>query len=335
MGKKVKYMVLDTETATLPFIGEWNLCSEDKKKLAIAKPLVYDIGWVIATRTDGIINRKNYLVAETFSVPSVFNTAYYKDKRPQYLEMIKRNEVKILPWDDIMEIMIEDLKECDFCCAYNAMFDFKKAIPFTEVYIRHLYNADYYDWEQFQKEACQKILNEPKKDEKNPNFDKLNFLFRDEKYPMIDIWGQACETFINVQKYKKMCLENSYLTNSGVYFSTSAENVKRYLEEKYDFIESHTALDDAEIETSIFFKAIKSKKRVSGIIDFPFRILGETVDFCKNTTVTSEMRENCMKKLQTYHDNAPDTTKAGKTNGYKTHIRHLIEELEKVMEELG
>lgn len=46
--KKKMYMVLDTETATLPFVKEMD--EEAKKNVAIAKPLVYDIGWTMIDR---------------------------------------------------------------------------------------------------------------------------------------------------------------------------------------------------------------------------------------------------------------------------------------------
>jgi len=71
------------------------------------------------------------------------------------------------------------------------------------------------------------------------------------------------------------------LTNSGVYFKTSAESTYRYLCDKYDFIEAHTALDDAEIETFILSRIAARHSIEYGIKYFPFRDLGETLDFCQ------------------------------------------------------
>ena len=51
MGRKKNYyLTLDTETCTLPFANE--LCRNEKQKqtIAIAKPIVYDIGWTIFSR---------------------------------------------------------------------------------------------------------------------------------------------------------------------------------------------------------------------------------------------------------------------------------------------
>lgn len=299
MRNSVKYLILDTETATLPFVNNLGLNAEEKKKLAIAKPLVYDIGWVIATRTNGVLVKKNFLVAETFSVPSVFDTAYYKEKRPLYLDMIEKGEVKVLPWNDIMDILIADMESVDYVCAYNAMFDFVKAIPFTDLYISHLYNADYYAWETRQKHNCEYILSNRQKE--SAGKDMMNFHLRDISVPMIDVWGVACANLINTCKYKNKCLAEGLLTNSGTFFSTSAETAKKYIDNEYGFVEDHTALSDAEIETEILFKSLKNGKRIEGITPFPFKALGDTTDYTLSAKrIEKQMAQNLLDKLVAY-----------------------------------
>ena len=300
MSRTAKYIILDTETATLPFVNEWELSSEDKKTIAIAKPLVYDIGWTIATRTHGIIEKRNFLVAETFCVPSIFNTAYYHEKRPLYLEMLSKGEATVLPWNDIMEILLADLQDASYICAYNAMFDFKKAIIFTEAYIKNLYSPCYYEWEEAQRRICRSILATPSR-KSDPDFDPEHFIFRGEKYPMIDIWGVACKYLLNSNNYKKMCLESGKMSNTGLYFSTNAEVAMQYLSEKYDFIEDHTALSDAEIETEILFYCLKRGKIIVGIEYFPYKMLGETIEFVENGRgVTEQMARNVAAKIRDY-----------------------------------
>ena len=300
MNKHANYMVVDTETATLPFVNEWGLSVDDKKKLAIAKPLVYDIGWTIANRTQGIVKKCCYLVAETFCVPAIFNTAYYKDKRPKYLEMIAKGEAEVKPWDEIMKIFLEDLANCKYMTAYNIMFDAKKAIPFTELYIKNLYSPCYYEWEEAQRRICHSILAKPSR-KSDPDFDPEHFIFRGEKYPMIDIWGVACKYLLNSNNYKKMCLESGKMSNTGLYFSTNAEVAMQYLSEKYDFIEDHTALSDAEIETEILFYCLKRGKIIVGIEYFPYKILGETIEFVENGRgVTEQMARNVAAKIRDY-----------------------------------
>ena len=86
-GKKPRlYLVLDCETATLPFVREMELTEIQRKNIAIARPLIYDIGWRIIDAKGNIYSQHSFLIQETFFVPSVFNTAYYKEKRPLYMD---------------------------------------------------------------------------------------------------------------------------------------------------------------------------------------------------------------------------------------------------------
>ena len=280
MAKKLYYMVVDTETATLPFANEIaGNNPERKKRIAIAKPLIYDIGWTITDRAGNILDSKQFLIAETFSVPSVFNTAYYAEKRPRYLEMLRNGETVIKPWNEVMEIFIADMSTVDGVGAFNSMFDFKKAIPFTELYIRELYSETYFQWEQIQRKSAARIADGEKND-KNPDFEADIFRFRGNIYPLFDLWGLATSYLLNNPTYKNKCLEYSMLTNSGTFFKTSAESTFKYLCDKYDFIESHTALDDAQIETFILSKIAQKHAIEMGIKFFPFRDLGYTDDFC-------------------------------------------------------
>ena len=281
MGRhELRYMVFDCETATLPFANEIAQGDQEKKKrIAIARPLIYDMGWTITHRKGEIIEQKQYLIAETFSVPAVFNTAYYSEKRPRYLTMLENEETCVKPWNEVMQIFIADLQKVDAVGAYNAMFDFKKAIPFTELYISKLYDPSYYEWERVQRFLCQKIANEPYHKDEEKEFDTDNFSFRGETYPLFDLWGLATTHLLNTVAYKKKCLENDMLTASGTYFKTSAEASYRYLADKYDFDEAHTALDDAIIETYILSQIAKRSAITIGIIFFPFRELGTTDKF--------------------------------------------------------
>lgn len=277
--KKKFYLTLDTETATLPFANSLCRSEVDKQKIAIAKPLVYDIGWVITDRLGNIYKKVNYLVQETFFVPNVFNTAYYKDKRPIYLKMFNDGILPALSWNEIIEQLIVDLQACDIATAYNACFDFKKAIPFTEQYIEHLYNDDFNEWEQRQKKVCQFIVNGQSNDRKNEDYLKPFLRLRGYDFPIADLWGIACERLINNSRYKDYCLDNNLWTSSVQYFKSSAETSFQYLMKEFDFIEEHTALSDALIESQILTKALKKGKIEPTLASFPFRQLGTTFDY--------------------------------------------------------
>lgn len=272
------YLVLDCETATMPFASEYD--GKAKQKIAIAKPLIYDLGWQIIDIKGNVYKREKFLISEIFSVPSVFNTAYYASKRPIYLEKLKNGDITLTDWKNAVSILEEDLKAVQAVGAYNSMFDFKKAIPFTELYIDMLYSPDYYKWEKSQHEICDSIANE-KTFESKKTFEPSIFRFRGNTYNLFDLWGLSCQHLINNDEYKKVCVENEWTTASGKYFKTSAETTFRYVMGQHDFDESHTAFEDAEIESQIFAKIGKITKHNfdMGIIYFPFRILGTVENF--------------------------------------------------------
>lgn len=267
------YIVLDCETATLPHAA--NFDGEARKRIAIAKPLIYDLGWTIVDRQGRVYARRNFLITEIFSVPAIFNTAYYASKRPLYLERLRNGEITLTDWNTAATALLEDMREVEAVGAYNSMFDFKKAIPFTELYIKMLYSPNFYDWERTQNEICENIANGSKRDS-NRAFDSEIFRFRGESFPLFDLWGLSCEHLLNNDEYKGMCRDNGWYSASGKYYKTSAEAAYRFVSKELDFDEAHTALDDAEIE-SVLLRHIMKKKASNlsiGIIYFPFRILG-------------------------------------------------------------
>lgn len=271
------YLVLDTETATLPFSDDISENAKEKQRIAIAKPLVYDLGYVIVDRNGNRKVSRNFLIQETFFVPNVFNTAYYKNKRPMYMEKLKNGEIEVATWERAISTLIQDLESVDIVCAYNATFDFKKAIPFTERYIKALYSDSYNEWEQEQYRKCLAIAKGNDKS-KNEKFLEPTFELRNREYPVLDLWSLACERLVNTKSYKNFCFENKLFTNSGTYFKTSAETVFQYVTGNADFVEEHAALADAEIESEILVKCLRRGKVEPKIKSFPFNFLGKTLD---------------------------------------------------------
>lgn len=277
------YLILDCETATLPHAIDY--IGEQRKRISIAKPLIYDLGWQVVDRAGRIYAKKNYLISEIFSVPSVFDTAYYKDKRPIYLEKLDKGEILLTDWRTAVRELVEDMNAVEGVGAYNAMFDFKKAIPFTELYISELYSPDFHKWLDFQNSRCDGIAQGGLKPPANSEFDPKIFRFRGKSYPLFDLWGLSCEHILNTDDYKNACLENGWATASGKYFSTTAENAFRFFTGQNEFDEAHTALNDAEIESLLFAEIAKRTKNKweNGITYFPFRLLGTVERYCTET----------------------------------------------------
>lgn len=276
------YIVLDCETATLP--EAINYEGEERKNIAIAKPLIYDLGWKVIDAQGRTYARKNYLISEIFSVPAIFDTAYYASKRCIYLEKLEKGEIILTDWKTASAELVEDMDACVAVGAYNSMFDYKKAIPFTDLYISKLYSPDFHDWLNYQNKKLPWLANGHRNE--NPNgFDETIFRFRGKEYPLFDLWGLSCRHILNCDEYKNMCLDNDWQTASGKYFKTSAETAFRFFSETLDFEEAHTAIDDAEIESILFAEICKrtKKKFEMGIIYFPFRELGTVESFLMNT----------------------------------------------------
>ena len=315
MSKKASYLVLDCETATLPFIKELVVTEEERKKIAVARPIIYDIGWTIVQKDGTILKKASYLVQETFFVPQVFETAYYKSKRPKYIEKLNCGKIKTALWNDIMDELLEDCKKCNFVSAYNAAFDFKKAIPFTEKYIKALYSDSFDKFLRGQKWYLTNKEGAKTGKSKNSKYikpDNDHFILRGEKFDLVDIWRLASE-MVNVFNYKNDCAAYPAISNSGAYFKTSAEQVFRYVDNNYDFEEAHTALEDAEIETQILLMYFKRKKKIEkGIEAFPFRALGTTVDFATNprfkNRISKEGVSNIYNAMMQYLQTAKPST---------------------------
>lgn len=276
------YIVLDCETATLPEAIKYE--GEERKNIAIAKPLIYDLGWKVIDAQGRTYARKNYLISEIFSVPAIFDTAYYASKRCVYLEKLAKGEITLTDWKTASAELVEDMDACVAVGAYNSMFDYKKAIPFTDLYISKLYSPDFHDWLNYQNNKLPWLATGHRNE--NPNgFDETIFRFRGKEYPLFDLWGLSCRHILNCDEYKNMCLDNDWQTASGKYFKTSAETAFRFFSETLDFEEAHTAIDDAEIESILFAEICKrtKKKFEMGIIYFPFRELGTVESFLMNT----------------------------------------------------
>lgn len=267
------YIVLDTETATLPHSMDFD--GEARKRIAIAKPLVYDLAWSIIDRTGKIYASRSFLISEIFSVPSIFNTAYYASKRPKYLEKLRNKEITLTSWNEAVETLCMDMEIVSAIGGYNSMFDFIKAITFTEEYISNLYSENYYEWEKEQNRRIDYIVENTQKFSRGKNC--KFFTLRDKQLPLFDIWGLSCKHLLNNDDFRSFCSDNGAYTASRKYYSTTAENAYRFIFQDKTFEESHTALEDVSIESALLaevFKKVKPQNAEMGIIFFPFRLIG-------------------------------------------------------------
>lgn len=199
----MKILVLDTET------------------LGVAKPRVYDLGWLIYDTTDGTtIVARDYLAKEIFDNKRLMQTAYYKNKKPLYEKMLADGKCKKVGWAYICRILSRDINKYkpDGIYAYNSNFDNRSM-----------------------KVSCEELK------VKNPTADGI-----------IDIWRGIVNPLITKSDgYREFCIANGYMSRHKTpRVQENAEVLYRYITGQTDFEEKHMALDDSRIELEILLHAL-------------------------------------------------------------------------------
>lgn len=196
-------MILDTETTGLD------------------KCFCYDISWVIMEKETGrLVDFKANVVEQVWHNLPLFESAYYKEKRQKYVDMMRRHDAKMDKWGYIMRELKQDINKYSISevYAYNSDFD-DKVIS---------YNCDWF--------KCNNPL---------------------DNVAVYDIWGYASEFITNNIGYRSFCEQHERFTDTGNY-KGSAEVVYQYITMKPDFIEEHMGLFDSEIEAEILWFCISN-----------------------------------------------------------------------------
>lgn len=208
---------------------------------SLGKPLVYDLGYTIHDRYGNIYEKRSYVVREIFyGEKEKMRTAYYAEKIPYYKKGIREGKWNIASFWTIRRELYSLMKEYNVkaVMAYNAGFD-----------IRALNNTLNY-LTKFEKEQT----------------------FFNENVKIWDIWHMSCQTLLKQKRFFKQAVSNNWESEAGN-VKTSAEISFRYIQNLPNFEEEHTALSDALIETEIFAKCIRTKKKINReIIFMPWKI---------------------------------------------------------------
>ena len=201
---------------------------------------VYDVGYTIHNRRGEILTTYNALVAEIFTDASKMMGAFYARKLfTHYAPMLDRGDIALVSWTDIVAQIQSDVSTfgVNVLAAYNLGFD-RRVMRQTNSLLGN-----------------GAIL---------PAMD------------MLDIWQFACETKLSTLTYKQIAKQNGWVSQAGN-IRTGAEYAYRFCSGDHGFIEDHTALSDAIIETDILTACYSSKKSVPyNIMNAqPWRIVNE------------------------------------------------------------
>lgn len=181
-------------------------------------PLCYDVGYEVFDLAGNLYDRNSFVNGDVFCCKELMASAYFLDKMPQYWEEIKAGKRQLASWYQITKelyrtVIANDVK---IICAHNARFDYM-ALHKTQRYT-----------------TCS----------------KWRWVF-----PWGVEWWDTLKMARDILKddstYKDFCAEHEYLTTYGKPQYT-AEVLYKFIMGNIDFTESHTGLEDVQIERKIF-----------------------------------------------------------------------------------
>ena len=96
--------------------------------------------------------------------------------------------------------------------------------------------------------------------------------FLTKNYNYFDIWNACCDSVFQQKTFRIVAQNEGWVSPAGNY-RTNAEVAYRYITGNYNFIESHTALEDSYIEGVILQDILRQKKKIvkNQIIAHPWK----------------------------------------------------------------
>lgn len=207
---------------------------------SLGAPLVYDLGVTVFDQQGRVYEQYSWVIYDIFvGEKEKMKSAYYADKLPQYQKDLNEGKRKMVRFQTAFFTIRNLIKKYNIhgVPAYNTAFDVR-ALNNT---LKHTTNGKY----RF--------------------FFPIGVQF-------IDIWNMACSTIFQRKAYFKKADSNGWISPAGNVL-TNAEVAFRHLTDNADFEESHTALEDVNIEMQIYLKCKKAgcKSEDMGIVGNPWR----------------------------------------------------------------
>ena len=192
---------------------------------SVEQPLPYDFGWaVVDTERGEIVRKYSYVCAEIFLDRELMEQAYFAEKIPHYWDEIQTGQRQLKRLLNIRKELWNCLKTYGIkqICAYNAGFD-RRASHNDARYI---------------------------------TASKIRWFFP-YGVEFVCIWHMACTSFLNTREFVQFAKANGFVSDVGN-IQTNAEVAYKFMTDNLDFAESHTGLEDVEIETAILLNCLKT-----------------------------------------------------------------------------
>ena len=223
MDRRISYkIVLDTETCPV---------DKDFEGVSAKNMWTYDCGWAVTDKRGKIYRKRSFVNADIFlNEKELMNSAYYANKIPNYIKDLANGKRQLKTTFEIRQILCDIIKEydCKFVMAHNARFDYR---------------------------ACNNIQRWTTKS-------KYRYFFPKD----IEIWDtlkMANDVIAKMPTYQQFCFENGFVTKHKTPRpQLTAEVIYRFITNDLSFVESHTGLEDVEIELEIYKYCIKQHKQM-------------------------------------------------------------------------
>lgn len=189
----------------------------------------YDMGWQVVDKHGNVYAKASFVNADIYlGEKELMKSAYYAKKLPQYERDLKTGKRKLATTKTIRKQMCDTISKYQIkaVSAHNARFD---------------YNAC---------NATQRWVTKS----------KFRYFFPKD----VEIWDtlkMSRDVILKMPTYRKFCEEHGLLTKNGR-LSATAENLYRFIIKDPTFVESHTGLEDVEIESQILAYCYKQHKKM-------------------------------------------------------------------------
>ena len=195
-------------------------------------PICYDFGFFVIDDDGKVYERGSYVVADVFLDKELMASAYFADKIPAYWDDIKSGKRLLRRWQTIKSIVRDVMVQHEITCvvAHNTRFDYLSTAT-TQRYL-----------------TCSKW--------------RYFFPYGTQ---FLDTLKMARATFSKDEQYIAFCEEHQFL-NKYNKPQLTAEVLYRYLTNNIEFVESHTGLEDVEIEMQIFLECKKRNPDEVGLL---------------------------------------------------------------------
>jgi hypothetical protein len=224
--KKIDYRrhyVLVLDTETA------NTLTDENGRLDTSCVLMYDCGWSVVDTKGNVYEERSYVNSDIFvHERELMQSAYYAKKIPQYVADLRSGKRKMATTYEIRKAMLADLETYHITevVAHNARFDYNGLNTIQ----RWTTKSKYRYW-----------------------------------FPCgIEVWDtmkMARDVIHKMPTYRKFCEEHGFLTKNGK-LSATAENLYRFIIKDPTFKESHTGLEDVQIEREIMFYCFRQHKKM-------------------------------------------------------------------------